>query len=496
VTSDRLTVVVLAAGQGTRMRSAVPKVLHAIAGRSLLGHVLAAVGAALPDDVLVVVGHGREQVTEELSRTAPAARAVVQEAQNGTGHAVRLALEAAPDADGTVLVLPGDAPLLRPDTIATLLDAHRRAGATATLLTARLPDATGYGRVVRGPDGQVVAIVEHKDATPEIRAINEINAGMYAFDAASLRAALGRLTTDNAQGEEYLTDVIAAFVGDGLPVAAIVADDAADTEGVNDRAQLARAGAVLRDRLTDRAMRAGVTIVDPASTWVDAGVILEPDAVIEPFTQLTGTTVVHAGAVVGPYSRLTDTVVGAGATVLASISIGADIGESASVGPYSYLRPGTVIGRGAKVGTYVETKNARIGDGSKVPHLSYVGDADIGERTNIGAASIFVNYDGVQKHHASVGNDVRVGADNMLVAPVRIGDGAYTAAGSVIDSDVPPGALGVGRARQRNIEGWVERKRSGTRSAESARQARESGDHAQRPSHDPSDPQSPQGAQQ
>jgi bifunctional UDP-N-acetylglucosamine pyrophosphorylase/glucosamine-1-phosphate N-acetyltransferase len=493
LTSDRLTVVVLAAGQGTRMRSAVPKVLHAIAGRSLLGHVLVAVDAAGPDEVLVVVGHGRDQVTDDLSRTAPAARAVVQEEQNGTGHAVRLALEAAPDADGTVLVLPGDAPLLRPETIATLLEAHRASGSAATLLTARLADPSGYGRVVRSAGGDVTAIVEHKDATPEIRAIDEINAGMYAFDAGALRAALARLTTDNAQGEEYLTDVVGAFVHDGLPVAAIVADDAADTEGVNDRAQLARAGAVLRDRLTDRAMRAGVTIVDPASTWLDASVILEPDAVIEPFTQLTGATVVRAGAVVGPYSRLTDTVVGAGATVLASISAGAEIGEKASIGPYSYLRPGTVVGRGAKVGTYVETKNARIGDGSKVPHLSYVGDADIGERTNIGAASIFVNYDGVHKHHATVGNDVRVGADNMLVAPVRIGDGAYTAAGSVIDSDVPPGALGVGRARQRNIEGWVERKRSGTRSAESARLALEASDP---PPHDPSGPQPPQGAQQ
>jgi bifunctional UDP-N-acetylglucosamine pyrophosphorylase/glucosamine-1-phosphate N-acetyltransferase len=495
VTSDRLTVVVLAAGQGTRMRSALPKVLHAIAGRSLLGHVLAAVDAARPDEVLVVVGHGRDQVTAELSRTAPAARAVVQEEQNGTGHAVRLALEAAPGADGIVLVLPGDAPLLRPETIATLLEAHRATGSAATLLTARLADPTGYGRVVRSAGGDVTAIVEHKDAAPEIRAIDEINAGMYAFDAAALRGALERLTTDNAQGEEYLTDVVGAFVADGLPVAAIVAADAADTEGVNDRAQLARAGAMLRDRLTDRAMRDGVTIVDPATTWLDATVELEPDCVVEPFTQLTGATVVRAGAVVGPYSRLSDTVVGPEATVLASISVGADIGEAASVGPYSYLRPGTVIGRGAKVGTYVETKNARIGDGSKVPHLSYVGDADIGERTNIGAASIFVNYDGVDKHHATVGNDVRVGADNMLVAPVRIGDGAYTAAGSVIDSDVPPGALGVGRARQRNIEGWVERKRAGTRSAESARLALEAA-RAEAPPHDSSDPQSPQGAQQ
>ena len=253
---------------------------------------------------------------------------------------------------------------------------------------------------------------------------------------------------------------------------ALLAEDAADTEGVNDRAQLARAGATLRDRLTASAMRAGVTIVDPASTWLDATVVLEPDCIIEPFSQLTGSTTVGAGAVIGPYTKLTDCSVGEGATVLASIGIGAQIGPAATIGPYSYLRPGTVIGRHAKVGTYVETKNVTIGDDSKVPHLSYVGDAVIGQRSNVGAATIFVNYDGVAKHRSVVGDDVRIGSDSMLVAPVHIGDGAYTAAGSVITEDVPPGAIGIGRARQRNIAEWVDRKRPGTRSAESARLAR------------------------
>ncbi|MCU1677864.1 MAG: UDP-N-acetylglucosamine pyrophosphorylase [Frankiales bacterium] len=474
---DRLTVIVLAAGQGTRMRSELPKVLHETAGRSLLGHVLAAVEPAAPDDVLVVVGHGRDLVTEHLARTAPAARAVVQEEQNGTGHAVRIALETMPRLDGTVVVLPGDAPLLRAETLDALLAEHRSSGATATLLTATVPDPTGYGRVVRDAAGAVTAIVEHRDADEAVRAIAEINAAMYAFDAAALRTALGNLTTDNSQGEEYLTDVIGAFVRGGFPVRAVIARDAADTEGVNDRAQLARAGAALRDRLTDAAMRAGVTIVDPSTTWLDSAVVLEADAVIEPFTRLRGVTVVRAGAVVGPFANLTDTVVDAGATVLSSTSIGARIGEGASVGPYAYLRPGTVIGRRAKVGAYVETKNAVIGDDSKVPHLSYVGDAEIGERSNIGAATIFVNYDGIDKHRSTVGDDVRIGADNMLVAPVRIGDGAYTAAGSVITDDVPHGAMGVARARQRNIDGWVERKRPGTMSAEAAKRARDGGRH-------------------
>ena len=475
---DRLTVVVLAAGQGTRMRSALPKVLHEVAGRSLLGHVVAAVAPAPDDTLVVVVGHGRDAVTEHLAAIAPSAQAVVQAEQRGTGHAVRIALEAVPDADGTVLVLPGDTPLLRSETLDALLATHRGSGAAATLLTATVPDPTGYGRIVRGDDGSVTAIVEHKDADAATLAIDEINAGMYAFDAARLRTALTNLSTANAQGEEYLTDVVGIFVAAGAAVQGVRAPDPMDAEGVNDRAQLARAGAVLRDRITDAAMRSGVTIVDPASTWIDADVVLEPDAILQPFTHLLGATVVRAGAVVGPFTRLTDTVVGPGATVLSSTAIGADIGENATIGPYSYLRPGSVIGRRAKVGTYVETKNARLGDDAKVPHLSYVGDAEIGERSNVGAATIFVNYDGVAKHRSVVGQDVRIGSDSMLVAPVRIGDGAYTAAGSVITEDVPAGAIAVARAAQRNILGWVERRRPGTRSAESAKMARDASEQS------------------
>ena len=462
-------VVVLAAGEGTRMKSpSTPKVLHRVAGRTLLGHVLHAAAPLGATHTVVVVGHGRDKVIEHL---AGSALPVVQEEQNGTGHAVRVALEALEELTGSVVVLPGDAPLLTAPALTALVAEHHDAGNAATLLTALMPDPTGYGRVVRDSAGGVLAIVEQRDADAATLLVNEVGTSVYAFDAVLLREALGNLRTDNAQGEEYLTDVIAMFVAAGRPVGAVTVHDHREAAGVNDRAQLAEAGAALRERIVHAALLAGVTVTDPSSTWIDADVVLETDAVIEPFTVLKGATVVRAGAVVGPYSQLTDAVVGAGARVLASTLIGAQVGPGASVGPYSYLRPGTVLGVGSKAGAFVEIKQTTVGDGSKVPHLSYVGDATIGERTNIGAATVFVNYDGVAKHHTTVGNDVRVGSDSMLVGPVTIGDGAYTAAGSVIIQDVPPGALGVARAQQRNIIGWVARKRAGTKSAESAARA-------------------------
>ena len=465
-------VVVLAAGEGTRMKSpSTPKVLHAVAGRSLLGHVLAAAGPLHADYTVVVVGHGRAKVTEHLAAIAPAAQAVLQEQQNGTGHAVRVALEAIGELEGTVVVLPGDAPLLTTPGLAAMVEEHVAAGNAATLLTARVPDPTGYGRVVRGLAGAVTAIVEQRDADEATRAIDEVGTSVYAFDAVLLREALGRLTTDNAQGEEYLTDVVAIFVADGRPVGAVTVADHHEAAGVNDRAQLAAVGAALRDRIVHAALLAGVTVTDPATTWIDADVVVETDAVIEPYTILKGSTVVRAGAVVGPSSQLTDTIVESGARVVASFSFGAHIGADAEVGPYSYLRPGTVLGAHAKAGAYVEIKNSQVGAGSKVPHLSYVGDATIGERTNIGAATIFVNYDGVNKHRSSVGDDVRVGSDNMIIAPVTIGDGAYTGAGTVIREDVAAGDLAVSMGPQRNILGWVARKRPGTRSAQSAAEA-------------------------
>ncbi|MFF2651796.1 bifunctional UDP-N-acetylglucosamine diphosphorylase/glucosamine-1-phosphate N-acetyltransferase GlmU [Streptomyces sp. NPDC058045] len=465
-------VVVLAAGEGTRMKSATPKVLHEISGRSLVGHVLAAARELGPERLVVVVGHAREQVAAHVAAVDPAALTAVQEEQNGTGHAVRMALESLDGpVDGTVLVVCGDTPLLTGATLAALSRTHTADGNAVTVLTAEVPDATGYGRIVRDASGAVTGIVEHKDATEEQRAVREINSGVFAFDGRLLAEALGRVRTDNSQGEEYLPDVLGILRGDGHRVGASVAADHREIAGINNRVQLAEARAVLNARLLERAMLAGVTVVDPVSTLVDVTVEFGPDAVVHPGTQLLGATRVGEGAEVGPNTRLTDTAVGAGARVDNTVAVGAEVGEGASVGPFAYLRPGTRLGTGAKAGTYVEMKNATIGEGTKVPHLSYVGDATIGEFTNIGAASVFVNYDGESKHHTTVGSHCKTGSDNMFVAPVTIGDGAYTAAGSVITKDVPAGSLAVARGQQRNIGGWVARKRPGSAAAKAAEAA-------------------------
>ncbi|MFI6712097.1 bifunctional UDP-N-acetylglucosamine diphosphorylase/glucosamine-1-phosphate N-acetyltransferase GlmU [Nonomuraea sp. NPDC050478] len=464
-------VIVLAAGEGTRMKSQTPKVLHELCGRALVDHMLAAARDLGPERLVVVIGHALERVGGHLARTSPDARAVVQREQRGTGHAVRTVLEEVGTISGTVLVTYGDVPLLRAETMAELLERHESDGNAVTVLTAEVPDPTGYGRIVRDADGAVMEIVEEKDASPEQRAIREMNSGIYAFDGELLADAVKRVSTDNAQGEEYLTDVLAILRGDGHRVGACTVADHTEVEGVNDRVQLAFARKVLNRRLLERHMRAGVTVVDPDTTWVDVDVVIEPDAVIHPGTQLHGRTVVEAGAEVGPATTLTATRVGAGAVVRNAVADQAEIGPEASVGPYCYLRPGTVLGRRSKAGTFVEMKNSKVGEGSKVPHLTYAGDADIGDGANIGAAVVFVNYDGVEKHRTTVGDGAFVGCDTMLVAPVTIGDGAYTAAGSVIDGDVPPGAIGVARARQRNIEKWVLRRRAGTKSAAAAERA-------------------------
>jgi bifunctional UDP-N-acetylglucosamine pyrophosphorylase/glucosamine-1-phosphate N-acetyltransferase len=461
------------------MKSATPKVLHEICGRSLVGHVVAAAREVEPAELVVVVGHERERVAAHLAEVDPGVRIAVQAERLGTGHAVRTALESlAADGvalDGTVLIVCGDTPLLTGGTLAALAAEHERAGNAATVLTAEVPDATGYGRIVRGADGSVAAIVEDRDADAAQRAIREINSGVFAFDAKALAEGLSGVTRDNAQGEEYLPDALGVLRRAGRRVGARVAGDHEEIAGVNDRVQLAWARRSLNDRLLRAAMLAGTTVVDPASTWVDVSVEFEPDSVVLPGTVLSGVTRVGAGAQVGPHSSLRDTVVGAGARVSFAVAEGAEIGAGASVGPYAYLRPGTRLGRGAKAGTYVEMKNASVGEGSKVPHLSYVGDATIGEHTNIGAASVFVNYDGEHKHHSTVGSFCRTGADNMFVAPVTVGDGVYTAAGSVIIKDVPPGALAVARGQQRNIEGWVARKRPGSAAARAAERAVERG---------------------
>lgn len=452
------------------MKSAKAKVLHEVAGEPLLGHVLRALHEAGIDDVVVVVGHQREVVAEYLAQAAPGARVAVQPEMRGTGDAVRQALPQVPATAERIMVLAGDTPLLTGSTLRELAEAHAAAGAAATVLTARLPDPTGYGRIVR--DGsQVSRIVEHKDADDGQRAIDEINSGLYLFEAQALRDGLQHLTSHNAQGEEYLTDVIGWLVESGRPVAGHLAGDADEIHGINDRVQLAAAGAVLRRRVAERWMRAGVTIEDPRTTWIEADVVIEPDAVILRNTHLAGRTRIASGAVVGPDSTLVDAVVGEVATVRASHVLAAEIGPGASVGPFTYLRPGTRLLAGSKAGAFVEIKNAEVGQSAKVPHLSYVGDAEIGEGTNIGAATVFVNYDGVAKHRTVIGRQARIGSDTMLVAPVTIGDGAYTAAGSVITGDVGAGELALGRARQRNLPGWVAAKRPGSPSAAAAEQA-------------------------
>ncbi|GIJ51164.1 bifunctional protein GlmU [Virgisporangium aliadipatigenens] len=468
------TVIVLAAGMGKRMKSDLPKVLHPVLGRTLVGHVLATVGEAFGGDArtVVVVGNGAERVTSHVAEIAPEAVVALQAEQRGTGHAVRIALESAKVTEGRVIVLNGDIPMLTAETLRALERLHDEGdGAAATMLTAEVDDPTGLGRIVRTVDGGVAKIVEHRDATPEELAIREINAGAYAFDGMLLQETLAKVSTHNDQGEEYLTDVVALLVDSGRPVRAYRTADADETLGCNDRVELAALRARLRDRVNEGWMRSGVSIIDPATTWIDVTARVEPDAVIEPNTHLRGSTTVGAGAVVGPDTSLIDTDVAARATVLRTHAQGASVGEGASVGPYAYLRPGTALGTKAKVGTFVETKNAQLGEGAKVPHLSYIGDATVGEHSNVGAATVTVNYDGVAKHRTVIGAHARTGADNMFVAPVEVGDGAYTAAGSVITNDVPPGALGVARGKQRNIDGWVARRRPGTAAADAAARA-------------------------
>lgn len=459
------------------MKSATPKVLHQLCGRSLVGHVLAAARELEPRHLVVVVGHAREKVTDHLTGIDPDVRTAVQAEQNGTGHAVRMGLEElGGGVDGTVVVVCGDTPLLTGATLRALAATHSGDGNAVTVLTAEVPDATGYGRIVRDDaTGAVTGIVEHKDATDAQRAIREINSGVFAFDGQLLADALKKVRTDNSQGEEYLTDVLGILREAGHRVGASVAGDHREIAGINNRVQLAEARRILNDRLLEAAMLAGVTVVDPATTWVDVAVTFEQDALVHPGTQLLGATHLGEGAEVGPNSRLKDTRVGAGARVDNTVADGAQVGAGATVGPYAYLRPGTRLGARSKVGTYVETKNASVGEGTKVPHLSYVGDATIGEFTNIGAASVFVNYDGQDKHHTTIGSHCRTGSDNMFVAPVTIGDGAYTAAGSVITKDVPPGSLAVARGQQRNIEGWVARKRPGSAAAQAAESASRAG---------------------
>jgi bifunctional UDP-N-acetylglucosamine pyrophosphorylase/glucosamine-1-phosphate N-acetyltransferase len=460
------------------MRSDTPKVLHALAGRTMLSHALHAVTKLAPQHLVVVVGQDREKVAPaiaelagELGRTIDTA---VQDQQLGTGHAVGCGLAALPeDYNGIVVVTSGDVPLLDSDTVADLIATHSAEAAVATVVTTTLRDPTGYGRILWTQDREVMAIVEDADATPSQQTIREVNAGVYAFDIAALRSGLSRLRSHNAQQELYLTDVISIFRQDGQIVHAKHVDDSALVAGVNDRVQLAELGAELNQRIVAAHQRAGVTVVDPATTWIDVDVTIGRDTFIHPGTQLLGATRIGGRCQIGPDTTLTDVTVGDGATVVRTHGSSSVIGDDAVVGPFTYLRPGTVLGADGKLGAFVETKNATVGTGTKVPHLTYVGDADIGDHSNIGASSVFVNYDGEHKCRTTIGSHVRTGSDTMFVAPVTVGDGAYTGAGTVVRDDVPPGALAVSAGPQRNIEGWVERKRPESAAAEAARKARE-----------------------
>jgi len=469
---ESLAVVILAAGQGTRMRSSLPKVLHRIGGRPLVGHVLDTARDLAPAHVLVVVRHQRDQVAEAVTGISPEVVVVDQDDIAGTGRAVEIALESIPGFTGDVLVLSGDVPLLDVDTLGALIRDHRSSQGAITLLSAVLDDATGYGRIVRATHGGVERIVEQKDATAAEAAIAEINAGVYVFRADVLRTQLALVGTDNAQGEKYLTDVVGLARAAGLAVTASLASDVSLTLGVNDRAQLAEAGRLLNARTVRRWQLEGVTIQDPATTWIDVTATLAADVTVLPNTHILRATAVAAGAVIGPDTTLEDCEIGENAVVRRTDATLAVVGAGATVGPFAYLRPGTQLAAGGKIGTFVETKNATIGEGSKVPHLSYIGDTTIGRGVNLGAGAITANYDDIAKHRTEIGDEVHSGSHNVFVAPVRIGEGAKTGAGAVIRKDVPPGALALSVAPQRNVEGWVENHRPGTAAAEAAARAR------------------------
>jgi bifunctional UDP-N-acetylglucosamine pyrophosphorylase/glucosamine-1-phosphate N-acetyltransferase len=449
-------VVILAAGRGTRMRSRTPKLLHPVCGRPMIAWPVVAAREA---------GAGRIVVVDTPERAlAPILEGqveiAVQERPLGTADAVRAAGAHIGAAD-TVLVMAGDVPLVSSGTLRGLAEAHARSGAGATIATAEPADPSGYGRVVRGPDGTVERVVETKtpgDATEGELHIREINTGIFAFEGGLLLEALAQVRDDNAQGELYLPDAIPVVRALGRTVDAFEVGDPNVTLGVNDRVGLAAVRAIAQRRINERHMLAGVTIVDPESAVIDAGVEIGEDAVIAPFTSVLGTTEVGSRSQVGPLSTVIDSRIGDEARVVHSYVTGAEVGEGASVGPFAYLRPGAVLRRGSKAGTFVEIKNSEIGAGTKVPHLSYIGDTDIGEGTNIGAGTITANYDGYRKHRTQIGSGVRVSVDTMFVAPVTVGDDAYTAAGSVITEDIPAGALGVARERQRNVEGYAQRR--------------------------------------
>lgn len=454
-TGRPLAVIILAAGLGTRMKSKASKVMHEVCGRPMITWVMEAVEELQADRQVVVLGNGRSHVGEVLPEGA---EVVHQKEQLGTGHAVSVCEPLLKGFGGDILVLYGDTPLLRAGTLKSLLAAHATGPHAVTLLTVELEEPYGYGRVMRDADGRVTGIIEEQDADDLQKANREVNAGVYVFAAEKLWPAIAALDSENAQGELYLTDVIGVMATAGESLLAHRVEDPAEILGVNSRIDLARAAGLMRQRLLEEQMLAGVTVEDPATTYVEAGVKIGSDTIIRPMTTLTGATVIGEDCVIGPSAVLNDTAVGDGAEVISSYLDGARVGTGCRVGPYAYLRPGALLQEGAKAGTFVEIKNSSVGPGAKVPHLSYIGDTEIGAGTNIAAGNITANYDGVRKHRTVIGSDVHTGADTVFVAPVNVGDGAMTGAGSVITGDVPAGDLGIARARQRNIESYAARK--------------------------------------
>lgn len=469
MTDSTLAVIILAAGQGTRMKSQTPKLLHHLAGIPIVSHVLSTVRELDAAHTVTVVRHERDQLIEVITEHLPGGIVVDQDEIPGTGRAVEQALLALPaDFRGEVLVVNGDVPLLDSHTLGHLIDTHRRSQVSLTLLSAVLDDPTGYGRIVRGENGELERIVEHKDATDRERALSEVNAGVYLFDSVELRTHISQLSQENTQGEKYLTDVIHLSRLAGSQVKALPVSEPWLVSGINDRAQLSEAAATLNALIIRRWQLAGVTVHDPASTWIDITATLAEDVELLPGTQIRGATTVARGVVIGPDSTIVDCEIGEKAVLKRTDATLSVIGAGASVGPFAYLRPNTILGADGKIGSFVETKNAQIGDASKVPHLSYVGDARIGVGTNIGAGTIFANYDGVTKNETEIGSYARTGSHNVFVAPVTVGDGAYTAAGAVVRKDVPSGALAFSVAPQRNREGWVAQNRAGSSSAQAA----------------------------
>ncbi len=448
--------IVLAAGAGTRMKSKKPKVAHEVLGKPLVRWVVDAAREAGVERVVSVVGHAREQVAPLVEGDT---EIVVQEQQNGTAGAVAVCADALADFDGSLVVLSGDCPLISSETIAALVKVREDADAAVVVLSMELENPFGYGRIIRGEDGSVVRIVEQKDATPEEAAVCECNSGFYCFDAKALFAALSKVGSDNAQGEFYLTDVLEICRNEGRVVTALTAQDPTECLGVNSRAQLAQAASVMRDRINARHLAAGVTMWDPSSVWIGPDVRIERDVELLPQVILMGSTFIGEDSVVGPNTRLTDTTVGRGCVIDETVAVEAVVDDGATCGPRAYLRPAAHLCEGAKAGTHVEIKKSTIGAGSKVPHLSYVGDATIGEGVNLGAGTITCNYDGAKKWPTVIDDDVFVGSSTMLVAPVSIGAGSLIGAGSVITEDVSPDALALGRARQVEIEGWAEENR-------------------------------------